>query len=94
MKIFNFKHPSDVNLTYMEHLRFTWKESARSFVAFLVMFIHGIFPFILDWWYDNHIQKTKKRIDKVNEGRVKDKIDIALESIQDEIDLFRSDPDD
>lgn len=71
MKIFNFKHPCDVNLTYMEHLSFTWKESARSLLAFLVMFIHGIFPVILDWWYNDHIKKAKERVDKINEGSEK-----------------------
>ena len=71
MKIFNFKHPSDVNLTYIEHLCFTWKESARSLLAFLVMFIHGLFPIILDWWFNDHIEKTKERIDKINEGRTR-----------------------
>ena len=69
MKLFNFKHPRDVNLTYIEHLSFTWKESARSLLAFFIMFIHGIFPPIFDWWYDNHIQKAKERIDKINENR-------------------------
>ena len=69
MKIFNFKHPCDVNLTYYAHLCFTWKESARSLLACVVMFIHGIFPPILDWWYNDYITKAKERIDKVNEGR-------------------------
>ena len=69
MRIFNFKHPCDVNLTYYEHLCFTWKESARSLLAFFVMFIHGIFPPMLDWWYNDYITKAKERIDKVNEGR-------------------------
>jgi len=55
----------------MEHLSFTWKESARSLLAFLVMFIHGIFPVILDWWYNDHIKKAKERVDKINEGREK-----------------------
>ena len=69
MEIFNFKHPCDVNLTYWEHLRFTWKESARSLLAVIVMLIHGVFPMVLDWWFNDHITKTKERIDKINEGR-------------------------
>ena len=71
MKILNFNHPCDVNLTYIEHLCFTWKESARSLLAALVMFIHGISPPLLDWWYRDHIEKTKERVDKINEGRTK-----------------------
>jgi|TARA_R110000787_G_scaffold213254_3_gene322823 hypothetical protein len=71
MPPFNFKHPKDVNMSYVEHLCFTWKESARSLLACIVMFIHGIFPPILDWWYNDHIDKAKQRIDKVNEGRTK-----------------------
>jgi len=72
MKILNFKHPCDVNLTYFEHLCFTWKESARSLLAFVIMFIHGIFPPLLDWWYNDYITKAKERIDKVNESRKRD----------------------
>ena len=71
MKILNFNHPCDVNLTYTEHLCFTWKESARSLLAALVMFIHGIIPPLFDWWYSEHIDKAKERIDRINEGRTK-----------------------
>ena len=35
------------------------------------MFIHGIFPIVLDWWYSEHIEKAKERVDKINEGREK-----------------------
>lgn len=71
MKIFNFKHPKDVNFTYMEHLCFTWKESARALLASLIMFIHGIFPPLFDCWYNEYINKAKERVDKINEGRTK-----------------------
>ena len=71
MKIFNFNHPCDVGLTYKEHLYFTWKESARSLLACVIMFIHGIFPPLLDWWYNEHIEKAKERVAKINEGRTK-----------------------
>ena len=71
MIIFNFNHPSDVNLTYIEHLSFTWKESARSLLSFFIMFIHGIVPPLFDWWYSEHIEKAKERVDKINEGRTK-----------------------
>mgnify|MGYP003627736691 FL=1 len=71
MKLLNFKHPKDVSMSYIEHLCFTWKESARSLLACVVMFIHGIAPPILDWWYNEHIEKAKERVDKVNEGRIK-----------------------
>tara|TARA_R100000306_G_C4275920_1_gene92531 strand:- start:39 stop:257 length:219 start_codon:yes stop_codon:yes gene_type:complete len=67
--ILNFKHPSDVNLSYREHLVFTWKESVRSLIAAFVMFVHGIFPPLLDWWYSEHIKKAKSRIDNLNEYR-------------------------
>ena len=69
LMVLNFKHPSDVNLSYIEHLMFTWKESARAFIAALVMFIHGIFPPLLDWWYSEYIKKAKRRIDNLNECR-------------------------
>ncbi len=71
MKSFNFNHPKDVRMGYIEHLYFTLKESGRSLVACIVMFIHGFIPCIFDWWYSDHIKKTKERLDKVNKGRIK-----------------------
>ena len=70
MALLNFNHPQDVSMTYVEHLCFTWKEGARSLLACVIMFIHGVFPPVLDWWYNDHITKSKQRVDKVNEGRI------------------------
>ena len=61
----NFKHPKDVGLSYISHLKFTWQESARSLVACFVMFMHGIFPPLFDLWYSEHIEKAQERIDKL-----------------------------
>jgi len=71
MILLNFKHPKDVNLTYIDHLCFTWKESFRSLLSFFIMFIHGIIPPLFDWWYSEHIKKAKERVDRINEGRTK-----------------------
>ena len=61
----NFEHPKDVGLNYFSHLKFTWQESARSLVACYVMFMHGIFPPLLDLWYSEHIKKAQERIDNL-----------------------------
>ena len=44
--MFNFKHPRDIHLGYLSHLKFAWLESIRAFTMSIVMLIHGIFPFI------------------------------------------------
>ena len=61
----NFKHPKDVGLSYISHLKFTWQESTRSLVAVFVMFVHGIFPPLFDLWYSEHIKKAQERIDRL-----------------------------
>ena len=61
----NFKHPKDVGLSYISHLKFTWQESIRSLVAAFMMFVHGIFPPLFDLWYSEHIKKAQERIDRL-----------------------------
>ncbi len=61
----NVKHPKDVGLSYISHLKFTWQESIRSLVAAFMMFVHGIFPPLFDLWYSEHIKKAQERIDRL-----------------------------
>ena len=61
----NFKHPKDVGLSYISHLKFTWHDSIRSLVAAFMMFVHGIFPPLFDLWYSEHIKKAQERIDRL-----------------------------
>jgi len=67
MNIFNFKHPKDVNLNYFNHLKFSWCESIRAFGMCLVMFVHGIIPYIFDNTFSNYIKKAKERVEVVTE---------------------------
>ncbi len=60
--MFNFKHPKDVGMGYIRHLKFSWCESIRSLGICVVMFIHGIIPFILDRKFSNYIEKASERI--------------------------------
>ncbi len=39
-------HPSETNETYVQHLWFTTKTSLRFVVLSLLLFVHGVFPFI------------------------------------------------
>ena len=41
------EHPEETGETYLEHLWFTAKMSARLLYAMVVLLIHGIFPFLL-----------------------------------------------
>ena len=66
MKIFNFKHPKDVNLNYFQHLKFSWYESIRAFGIGLVMIIHGIIPCIFDNTFSNYIKKAMGRVEEVS----------------------------
>jgi hypothetical protein len=63
--MFNFKHPRDIHLGYLSHLKFAWLESIRAFTMSIVMLIHGIFPFILDKTFSNYIDKASYRIKTV-----------------------------
>jgi hypothetical protein len=61
----NFKHPKDVHLGYFKHLRFTWFESIRLAGMCLIMFIHGLIPFIFDHSFSSYIEKASERIKKI-----------------------------
>ena len=41
------EHPEDAGETYLQHLRFTSMMSVRFLYTTLVIFVHGIFPFLL-----------------------------------------------
>ena len=41
------EHPADTGETYVEHLWFTTKMSARMLYTMVVLIIHGLFPFLL-----------------------------------------------
>jgi len=74
----NFEHPGDVGLDYFSHLKFTWKESMLLLTASVVMFLHGIFPPLFDFWYTEYLRKTqervpiRKRIDKFHSSGIGD----------------------
>ena len=63
--MFNFTHPKDVGMKYVNHLKFSWGESIRSLGICIVMFIHGIFPFILDKAFSKYVDKASDRIKTV-----------------------------
>lgn len=41
------EHPEETGESYIEHLWFTTKMSARFIFTTIVLFIHGVFPFLL-----------------------------------------------
>lgn len=70
------EHPEATGETYLEHLWFTTKMSARLFYAMVVLLIHGLFPFLLLRAASNQIERIysiiKTRIPKAR----RDEIDI------------------
>ena len=50
------EHPHDAGETYLEHLWFTTRMSARFFYTTLVMMLHGLFPFLLTRTASNEIE--------------------------------------
>ncbi|NDF12420.1 MAG: hypothetical protein EB060_06385 [Proteobacteria bacterium] len=60
-------HLSEAQETYFQHLRFTTVLSARIFVVFLLLILHGIFPF----WLTRAASDRIKVINKTLQERVK-----------------------
>ncbi len=62
------EHPADTGETYPQHLWFTTKMSARFLFTMLVLFIHGLFPFLLTRTASKQIEQVyrtmKTRIPK------------------------------
>lgn len=61
----NKNHPKDVNLTYMQHLRFAWTEVVRLLSISIVMLVHGVVPWVWDTKFSNYIKNAKQRIDNL-----------------------------
>ena len=67
----NFNHPKDVGLSYLQHLKFAWNESIHALWMTIVMFIHGIVPWIWDWKFNHYLGEAKKRAAPQHENRKK-----------------------
>jgi len=65
----NTEHPRDVGLTYFQHLKFAWFESIYAFRIFLLMFIHGLLPWIWDWKFNEYLDDAKKRVEPQDKVR-------------------------
>ena len=63
----NKKHPADVGLSYLAHLKFTWSEMIRLAGMEFVMFVHGLIPWVWDHKFSNYIKNTQERINRVSE---------------------------
>ena len=61
----NRNHPKDVNLSYMQHLRFAWTEAGRLLAMAIIMLVHGVVPWIWDTTFSNYIKRAKQRIDQL-----------------------------
>jgi|TARA_B110000977_G_scaffold174797_1_gene228971 hypothetical protein len=67
--LLNRKHPKDVGLTYFAHLKFAWLESIHAFRIFLLMFVHGLIPWIWDWKFSKYLDEANKRIEPQDKVR-------------------------
>jgi hypothetical protein len=67
--LLNRKHPKDVGLTYFTHLKFAWLESIHAFRIFLLMFVHGLIPWIWSWVFNQYLDDAKKRVGPQHEER-------------------------
>ena len=69
VNMLNREHPKDVGLTYFSHLKFAWLESIHALRIFVLMFVHGLIPWIWDWEFSKYLGEAKKRIDPQHEVR-------------------------
>ena len=67
--VLNREHPKDVGLTYFTHLKFAWLESIHAFRIFLLMFVHGLIPWIWSWVFNQYLDDAKKRVGPQHEER-------------------------
>ncbi len=71
VNVINRKHPEDVGLTYLQHLKFAWNESKEAWWMGIVMFVHGLIPWIWDWEFNQYLDKAKKRVAPQHDNRKK-----------------------
>ena len=69
VNMLNQEHPKDVGLTYFSHLKFAWLESIHAFRIFLLMFVHGLIPWVWSWVFNQYLDDAKKRVDPQHEKR-------------------------
>ena len=65
----NRKHPKDVGMTYLSHLKFAWNESRWACWMGVVMFVHGLIPWVWDWEFNEYLNDAKKRVDPQDAAR-------------------------
>ena len=63
----NKHHPADVGLTYGAHLYFAWNEMRYLVGMAIVMFVHGLIPWVWDHKFSRYIESANKRISIINE---------------------------
>ncbi|MFO1242787.1 MAG: DUF6356 family protein [Rickettsiales bacterium] len=69
------EHPQQTGETYLEHLKFTIKMTSRLFYTSVVLFTHGVFPFLFTREASLQIEKVygimksripKKRLEEID----------------------------
>ena len=58
----NKEHPKDVGLGYFSHLKFAWCEMIRLECMAIVMFVHGVIPWVWDNKFSDYLDKAKSRV--------------------------------
>ena len=61
------EHPSENNLTFLEHLGSAWCYSSRSCLASFVFFVHGLFPMIFKETGSSQVDSLHSSLHKKNE---------------------------
>ena len=77
----NKKHPGDVGLSYFAHLKFAWNEAKEAWCISIVMFVHGLLPWVWDWQFNKYLDEAKKRVapqHKVRKKKLREQLKIAL----------------
>ena len=58
------KHLKEVKTTYWSHLKFTWMEAIRCEFMSVILFIHGLIPYLFSDRFSKYIPTTQKRINE------------------------------
>ena len=62
------EHPNDNDMTYLQHLTRAWTFSAKMFIGFVVLFVHGLIPRFFETTGTNIIKSLMEDI-KDNENK-------------------------
>ena len=58
------KHLKEIEATYWSHLKFAWGEAVRCECMSIILFIHGLLPWLFHDYFSKYLPKAQKRVNE------------------------------